>query len=215
MFAVCGTAPGKDLAESASKPGPGWKLEADDSLGSGNPFLGKLWINDGGFIYTFGRDGTICVEHHCGLKFERQFSYLIWKNILVIYGAEMDSADTLRAGTIRAAGDSIIFSTTGGETITYTPAGAGAGETGAVPDNIFTGTWLAGGALYEFTAGGTIVQAGKSAGHSYLVRKDRLVTLSHERFPALREYRFEKTGNGITVSPAGGGSPLLYSRYGE
>jgi hypothetical protein len=220
IFAGCDTALGNGLIESGaeSDPAPG-KLKVDGSGDSGNPFLGKDWINDEGFIYTFGIDGTVFVEHHCGLEFDNQFSYLIWRNILVIYGTEMDNTDTLKAGTIRAAGNSIIFTTTANETITYTLAedGPGPPETGPALDNIFIGVWRAGDSLYTFGADGTLVQsaAGESAGYSYMVRKDRLVTLSHETTPLVQEYRFEKNGNNITVNPVGGGSSLIYTPYGE
>jgi hypothetical protein len=218
IFAVCGTALGNGLLESAD-PAPGRKLTADTSVNSGNPFLGKDWMNDGGFIYTFGIDGTIFVEHHCGLKFDNQFSYLIWKNVLIIYGTEMDNADTLKAGTMAVQEDSIIFTTSAGETITYTPAGdsTAPAEGGPALDNIFIGTWLAGGTRYEFAADGTLVQttAGKSSEYSYLVRKDRLVTLSRKAKPLPREYRFARNGDTITAYPAGGGDPLIYTPYGE
>jgi hypothetical protein len=144
---------------------------------------------------------------------------LIWKNILVIYGTEMDNTDTLKAGTMKAEGDSIIFTTTANETITYTLAADGPALDNSDPalNNIFIGTWLAGDARYEFAANGILVQsaAGKSAEYSYLVRKDRLVTLPHETSPQLREYRFEKNKNNITVNPEGGGYPLIYTSYGE
>ncbi|MDR2070590.1 MAG: hypothetical protein LBP81_04115 [Treponema sp.] len=217
IFAGCDTAMGKGSLEP--EPVPGWEFEPDESSSTGNPFLGKDWVNDEGFIYTFGVDGTIFVEHHCGLEFDNQFSYLIWKNILVIYGTEMDNTDTLKAGTMTVTGDSVVFTTTGNETITYTLAGDGPApaETGPVLDNVFIGNWQAGNTRHKFTTDGTLVQtaAGKSAEYSYLVRKDRLVTLSREAKPLVREYRFEKNGNTIMVNPMGGGSPLIYTPYGE
>jgi hypothetical protein len=218
IFSGCDTALGNGLTESGTGSDSG-KLEAGGSGDSGNPFLGKDWINDEGFIYTFGIDGTIFVEHHCGLEFDNQFSYLIWKNILVIYGTEMDNTDTLKAGTMAAQEDSIIFATTAGETITYTLAedGLEPPETGLALDNVFIGTWLAGDGLCTFGADGTLVQtaAGKSSAYSYLTRKDRLVTLSREAEPLLKEYCFEKNGDTITVNPVGGGNPLIYTPYGR
>jgi hypothetical protein len=215
LLAGCDTVVGKGVPDSP----PVQALEAEEAGEPGNPFLGKDWINDEGFIYTFGLDGTIFVEHHCGLEFDNQFSYLIWKNILVIYGTEMDNTDTLKAGTIRTNGDSVIFTTTAHETIAYTAAAdrpAAANGSPAV-DSLFIGTWLAGDALCEFSSDGTLIQTGggTSVEYSYLVRKDRLVTLSHEATPLLREYCFEKTGNTITVNPVGGGNPLIYSPYGK
>jgi hypothetical protein len=211
ILASCDTALGKGAAEP--KPIPGRELEAGEF--GGNPFPGKNWINDEGFIYTFALDGTIFAEHHCGLEFDNQFSYLIWKNILVIYGTEMDNADSLKAGTMTAAGNAIIFTTTANETITYTPATTGTAPVDGDPalDNVFIGTWIAGNTRYDFAANGTLVEtaAGTSAEYSYLVRKDRLVTLSREASPLLREYRFEKKGNNITVNPVTGGSPLVYT----
>ncbi|MDR2160087.1 MAG: hypothetical protein LBP23_08490, partial [Treponema sp.] len=213
----CDTALGNGIVELGSEQGQ--KLEADEFGDSVNPFLGKNWINDEGFIYTFALDGTIFVEHHCGLEFDNQFSYLIWKNILVIYGTEMDNTDTLKAGTMTAAGNTIIFTTTANEAITYTQAADGPAPANSVPvlDNVFIGTWLAGNTQYNFAANGTLTQtsAGMSTEYSYLVRKDRLVTLSRETSPLLREYRFEKDGNSIIVNPVGGGSPLIYTPYGE
>jgi hypothetical protein len=213
IFAACDTPLGS--RSSGSESVLDQELEANEFGGADNPFLGKDWMNDEGFIYTFGCDGTIFVEHHCGLEFDNQFSYLIWKNILVIYGTEMDNTDTLKAGTMRADGDSIVFTTTANETITYTLVTNGPAPEGSDPmlDNLFIGTWLAGNVRYEFAANGILVQsaAGQSAEYSYLVRKGRLVTLSHETFPRLREYRFEKNGNNITVDPVGGGNPLIYT----
>jgi hypothetical protein len=213
ILAGCDTALGNGTVEFA--PAQDQELDADEFGDSGNPFLGKDWVNDEGFIYTFALDGTIFVEHHCGLEFDNQFSYLIWKNILVIYGTEMDNTDTLKYGTMRRDGDSLIFTTTAGERITYTPAADGPAQADSEPalDNVFIGTWLAGETLREFAANGILVEtaAGMSAEYSYLVRKDRLVTLSHETSPQLREYRFEEKGNSIIVSPVGGGNPLIYT----
>jgi hypothetical protein len=223
ILAGCDTA----LGNGSFEPGPvqdrelvPWELVPTESPGFfGNPFLGKSWVNDEGFIYTFGIDGTIFVEHHCGLEFDNQFSYLIRKNILVIYGTEMDNTDSIKAGTITASGDSLVFATTGNETITYTPAEDGPAPADSVPvlNNVFIGTWIAGDTLCQFAANGTLVEtaAGISAEYSYLTRKDRLVTLSHETPPALREYRFERNGDSIKVNPIGGGNPLIYIPYGE
>jgi hypothetical protein len=217
ILAGCDTALGNGAVDFV--PNRGQEIKAEESGDSGNPFLGKDWVNDEGFIYTFGLDGTIFVEHHCGLEFDNQFSYLLWKNILVIYGTEMDNTDTLKYGTMKAEGDSIVFATTDGETITYTPAVDGAAPADSEPalDNVFIGTWRTGDTRREFSANGILVEtaAGTSAEYSYLVRKDRLVTLSHETSPHLREYRFEKNGNSIIVNPVGGGNPLIYAPYGE
>ncbi|MDR3131099.1 MAG: hypothetical protein LBU18_06085 [Treponema sp.] len=217
FLANCDIALGKGTGESAPLQGQG--LESGEFSGPGNPFLGKDWINDEGFIYTFSRDGTIFVEHHCGLEFDNQFSYVIWKNILVIYGTEMDNTDTLKAGIMTQDGNSIIFTTTANEKITYAleKDGSAPADSSFALNNVFTGTWQAGDERREFRANGILIKtaSGDSAEYSYLVRKDRLVTLSHEAAPELREYRFEKSGNNITVNLMGGGNPLIYTPCGE
>jgi hypothetical protein len=68
---------------------------------------------------------------------------------------------------------------------------------------IIEGTW-------QIKADSTIVHSpaeGKAAEYSYLIRKDRLLTLSHDGNAALREYRFAGKEDGvITLQPVKAGT---------
>jgi hypothetical protein len=190
---------------------------------TGNPFLGKNWHNpdpDSGFVYILRCDGTIPVAHHCGLDFPDQFSYFIWKNILVFYGSEMD-ADELRAEiftvkdeqTIRAV--SALGSGKAHDYIAVTEvpeagtpidiAGSGPGDPFVVSNGLL-GTWNAGSVTWEFRNDGALTAG--TGEYSYLVREREgnlpvLVTLAHDGSFAVRVYTFEKSGTSVHLAAEG------------
>jgi hypothetical protein len=133
----------------------------------------------------------------------------------------MDEVDALLAGTVTVNSDTVITYTTISNTvITYNQTG-GDGDVPAdastVLDNVFVGKWQVGDDTHEFRASGALVisGAGETAEYSYLVRKDRLVTLARKQPHVVEEFIFTVNGNTITVNPAGEGTPLIYTPHGE
>jgi hypothetical protein len=192
---------------------------------TGNPFLGKNWHNpdpDNGFVYVLRADGTIPVAHHCGLDFPNQFSYFIWKNIIVFYGSEMD-ADGLRAeiftvedeNTIRAVSalgtkreHDYIAVTDVPELYPPVPIeipGSSPGDPFVVSNELL-GTWKTGSVTWEFKNDGTLTIG--AAEYSYLVREREgnppvLVTLAHDGSCAVKTYTFAKNGNSVNFTAEG------------
>jgi hypothetical protein len=213
-----GTGPGAEKKETS----PVIIGYDEHAAAADNPFFGNRWVElNTGFIYTFKITGILDVEHHCGLEFDNQFSYLIWKNILVIYGTEMDNTDTLWAGPFTVSDTDISAVLNNGITeskfdcSSYEPD-VDYSESQIRLDNIFIGNWQTEGGDFVFKADGFCTLTGSKgefAEYSYLVRKDRLVTLSHESVPVLREYQFEiKEDYTIKAIPADKGGEITFVR---
>jgi hypothetical protein len=134
------------------------------------------------------------------LVFDNQFSYALYRNFLVTYGAEM-SGDRLEAWTLHPAGEDgaiVLFkrSITSGAVITYdiyekgapdaSPAkGSTTDAPAAPPYTPFLGQWTGSdGAVYAFTDAGvyTVTRGADTAEYRYLIRDKsgnrRLVTIT-------------------------------------
>jgi hypothetical protein len=162
-----------------------------------NPLLGAVWKMQagGGFVYVFKTDGTVSSTHHCGLVFPNQFSYVMYKNWLVLCGSEMES-DRLEIWSVHrppeaeAEGALVFFgrdeagALTGYDVFVQSgidgnPDNAGADVT--PPYALFAGKWNgADGATYEFFANGTytVTSGGTTAEYSYLARGNTFITLT-------------------------------------
>jgi hypothetical protein len=182
-------------------------------------FIGSRWLETAsGFVYMFKPDGTVTVEHHCGLVFTDQFSYLVWKNLLLTYGSEMD-ADTLSYYTLNVQDEENIWAITPSARLIYERNGDD--DSGLPADlnyriqNDLVGVWQAAETVYAFKNDGTYTETaagGDPVQYSYLVRKDRLVTLSHDTPVVLRDSRYAKGENSLTLYPPAGGNPITLTR---
>jgi hypothetical protein len=134
----------------------------------------------------------------------------------------MDDTDTLWAGPFTAADTGITAYMNNGTTntnynyIIYEPDGDYS-ENQIELDNIFIGNWITAYGDYVFGKDGICTVtglSGQSSEYSYLVRKDRLVTLSHGSNPVLQEYSFIKTNTTIKAVPMTGGEDLIFTPAG-
>jgi hypothetical protein len=180
-----------------------------------NPFLGGRWLERGsGFVYMFKPNGTLSVEHHCGLDFDDQFSYLIWDNKMLTYGSEMGS-DELFAYTLSPLNDETVYAMISGSLLVFEYDGEDdSPPTPDVLDNDLLGEWTAAdGSVWSFTDQGFLSVSpadAPAAEYSYLIRRDRLVTLAHAD-STVTEYRISGSGAARTLvgTAAGGGTVIL------
>jgi hypothetical protein len=164
-----------------------------------NPFLGGQWesaAGGGGYVYLYKTDGTVSSTHHCELQFTNQFSYVLYKNWLVLCGSEMN-ADRLEVKSIhipKGAENTLVLFTrnpstgalTGYDIFVKTAADPNPGNTGegvTPPYTPFLGAWTGSdGGKYEFKPNGIYTvrfQGEQPVEYSYLVRGKTLVTLTH------------------------------------
>jgi hypothetical protein len=213
----------------------------EDSYGyENNVLLGYEWQPgaNGGFTYFYKKNATVSSTHHCELVFDDQFSYVLYRNFLVTYGQEMSGGERLEARTLHPAGahgELVVFlrELTNGAIKNYdiyTPGAVDSNPAGpslSPPYSPFLGTWTGSdGAVYRFNAGGTYTVTGDGAAgeYSYLVRKNKLVTLTHGEietagdveqwkiFPAVSEQSFTISGGTITLKK--GEAVLTLTRQG-
>lgn len=202
-----------------------------------NPFLNGQWefASGSGYVYLYKTDGTVSSTHHCGLVFPNQFSYVLYKNWLVLFGSEMDE-DRLEVLSIHmpeGSDDALVFITrdpatgesTGWDIFVRTAEDPSPGDFAPPPYTPFLGTWTGSdGAEYEFRNNGTytVTAGGSSTEYSYLVRGGKFVTLTHgefetvngavqwKTFPAVSERTWSGGGGMITLS----GGLILHKQPG-
>jgi hypothetical protein len=163
-----------------------------------NPFLGGQWesASGGGFVYFYKTDATVSSTHHCELRFNNQFSYVLYRNWLVICGSEMD-ADRLELKSLHipagVENTLVLFkrepetgALSGYDIFIRTDADANpsnSGEGVTPPYTPFLGRWEGSdGNEYQFNANGVYTvrpQEGAPADYSYMVRGNAFITLSH------------------------------------
>jgi hypothetical protein len=213
------------------------KAVAVDEDGYGyenNLLLGYEWQpgSNGGFTYFYKQDSTVSSTHHCELLFDDQYSYVLYRNYLVTCGQAMSEGERLEARTLHPAGQNgeiVVFlrDVTTGALKNYdiyergiadsSPAKGGKGPA-SPPYAPFLGTWTdSDGAAYRFNANGTYTLTVNESAveYSYLVRKNKLITVTHgeietvngveqwKTFPAVSGQSFTASGGNITLTKAG------------
>ena len=174
-------------------------------------FLGWEWTKPSdGFVWVFENNGTITTIHHCGLEFDSSFSYILYDNVLITYGNEMD-ADELVVTTFTMTDDGLSFTLIkGSQQIKFVRGEAVTGPSSKPTwalSNGLLGTWrTTDGTEYKFSSdAGLLIN---SEEYRYLVRvNSKLVTfgpLDGETKPVIKEYGFKREGNSLKLTPSGG-----------
>jgi hypothetical protein len=188
----------------------------EDADISADVFIGGRWLETtSGFVYMFKPDGTVTVEHHCGLVFTDQFSYMVAGGLLVTYGSEMGS-DELFYYTLNVQDEENIWAITPSVRLIYEWNGD---DDSGLPDNLdylvqndLLGTWQSDAGVYVFKSDGTYTETaegGQPVEYSYLIRKNRLVSLSRDTPAVLRNSRYTRQGDAVTIYPTSGASITL------
>jgi hypothetical protein len=186
---------------------------AGENLYQDNAFIGGQWQvlstngEPGGYGYYYRTDGTVSSAHHCGVKFHNQFSYVLYKNYLVMFGSETmteagaSDGDRLEFKTLHVVEDAggydeaiFAFNYSAAGTFTgydvYVRTGADddrdnnawKDRNGTAPSAPLLGVWISGaaGRSYEFKGNGTytVTESGGGIEYRYLVRGGTLITLT-------------------------------------
>jgi len=165
-----------------------------------NPFLGSKWEYNTNstthFIYAFKTDGAVSCQHCCGLEFTNQFSYVMYKNWLVLCGSEMEEIDRLEVKSVHPTAEENKLdlinrnpdtgAITGSKTFVKSDVDDNPnniGEDVTPPYKDFLGRWNGSdGNVYEFSDNGTYTvtpPGGAPVEYSYLVRKKTFVKVTH------------------------------------
>ncbi|AEF82491.1 hypothetical protein [Leadbettera azotonutricia] len=191
----------------------------------GNPFIGVWQAGDA--VYNFTADGnfTTVSTHCCGLRFLDEYSYYIYKDTLITYGALMGGSPNIKQYSFAVLNTGAIKVTSGGGTewlysrLSEIPHELIAREEdffGYAPEqngtNPFAGKWNVeagnlqsrGAKSLEFRTDGTASirsGGGRSTESCYLVREDGLALITLKgKTPLIQEYTFEAQKEGITVN---------------
>jgi len=162
------------------------------------------------FTWSFKNNGTISVQHCCGLEVPNSFAYLFCGDILVTYGKEMGSSNKIEAHTITMNDDGSFLRSDG---ITFTQKGEHQHHTddscADMPlslSNDLLGTWQeADGTEYTFSSNaGLLIKSpeGDAGEYGYLVLKNEVLTvgpLIEGTQAAIQKYSFNQRGNRLTL----------------
>jgi len=167
------------------------------------------------FTWSFKNNGTISVQHCCGLEVPNSFAYLFCGNMMVTYGKEMGSSNKIEAHTITMNDNGSFLRSDG---ITFTSKGGhdhhintdSCSELPLSLSNDLLGTWQKGdGTTYTFNSdAGLLITSpeGDSGEYGYLVLKtiaeSTVLTvgpLVEGTQAAIQKYSFNQRGDRLTL----------------